>query len=148
MSAKVNESMCTGCGICADVCPVDAITINQVAKIDAATCIDCGACVTACPRDAISMEEMEVASSSQSSYSPPPSQEVPTTRNEMLPNSPLTTNEQPRYRRVDKGGLLGQIFNFFGGTAGQSRRQGRGQGRGQGKGGGGGMGRGKGHRTQ
>ena len=54
MPAKVNADECTSCGQCADVCPVDAIKIEDVAVVDADTCTDCGACVDECPVDAIS----------------------------------------------------------------------------------------------
>jgi len=56
MAPKVNASECTACGMCADACPVDAITVNDVAVIDAETCTDCGTCVDECPVNAISME--------------------------------------------------------------------------------------------
>ena len=55
MAAKVNSDQCTGCGICVDVCPVDAISMNEKAKIDADTCTECGACVDECPVEAISL---------------------------------------------------------------------------------------------
>jgi len=32
---SVNESECTACGACADVCPEEAITVEDVAVIDA-----------------------------------------------------------------------------------------------------------------
>lgn len=44
---------CTACGACADVCPSEAITVNEVAVIDASKCVDCGACVDECPSEAI-----------------------------------------------------------------------------------------------
>lgn len=44
---------CTGC---AEVCPVQAITREDVIKIDLEKCIDCGACVSACKYMALSME--------------------------------------------------------------------------------------------
>lgn len=55
MSAVVDEDTCIGCGACVDVCPVDAISMNDKAKIDADTCTECGACVDECPVEAISL---------------------------------------------------------------------------------------------
>ena len=57
MPIKIDEEKCTGCAICVDVCPVEAITVDQVAHIDTETCIECGACVDECPNDALSMVE-------------------------------------------------------------------------------------------
>ena len=56
MPAKVNDQECTGCGNCVDVCPVEAISLEDVAKVDDNTCTDCGACVDECPVEAIAME--------------------------------------------------------------------------------------------
>ena len=55
MAAKVDKKACVACGACVDVCPVDAITMDDVAVIDADTCIDCGTCVDECPSDAIEL---------------------------------------------------------------------------------------------
>lgn len=57
MPAKVNEEECVGCGACAEVCPAECITINDVAKVDEDECLECGSCVEECPNDAITLEE-------------------------------------------------------------------------------------------
>jgi ferredoxin len=51
--AAVDDALCTGCGICASVCPNEAIVIKQTAVIDPERCCGCGACVQECPRQAI-----------------------------------------------------------------------------------------------
>lgn len=53
---RVDESACTGCAICLDVCPVDAIVLfNNVATISD-DCTGCGACVAECPNGALILE--------------------------------------------------------------------------------------------
>lgn len=47
---------CLGYGDCAEVCPVDAISlVNGVAVVDIDTCIGCGICTKTCPKGIISM---------------------------------------------------------------------------------------------
>lgn len=56
--AQVNPSICSGCGVCIEVCPYDARSIDlwaKVAVVNPALCQSCGACVAACPNKASSL---------------------------------------------------------------------------------------------
>jgi len=51
---RIDSIKCTGCGYCVEVCPQQAITINNdVAVINQELCVDCGTCVAICPVNAI-----------------------------------------------------------------------------------------------
>jgi len=56
MAAKIDVAKCTACGNCKEVCPVEAIVVDDKAKIDADACVDCGTCVDECPVEAISLD--------------------------------------------------------------------------------------------
>jgi len=53
MTPRVIEEQCTACGLCAEWCPADAITMDEKAVIDEATCIGCGQCHAVCRFHAI-----------------------------------------------------------------------------------------------
>ena len=50
----VDGEKCAGCGVCEEVCPVEAIRVSDgVTRIDQDRCNECEACVEACPNEAI-----------------------------------------------------------------------------------------------
>jgi Fe-S-cluster-containing hydrogenase component 2 len=54
MAVQIDEELCTGCGVCIDACPFEAIQlVDQRAKIVSTLCTQCGACLDACPNGAI-----------------------------------------------------------------------------------------------
>ncbi len=55
MAAKADKKKCNGCGACKDICPVNAIKIEDNKAIISDDCVECGVCVSACPQGAISL---------------------------------------------------------------------------------------------
>jgi iron only hydrogenase large subunit-like protein len=52
-SVALHEDLCTGCTVCMQNCPTQAIRIiDGKAKIISEKCIDCGRCITVCPFNA------------------------------------------------------------------------------------------------
>jgi heterodisulfide reductase subunit A len=57
IKASVDQEKCSGCRICNNLCPFNAITFHEdrmVTEINPALCQGCGTCVAACPAGAIS----------------------------------------------------------------------------------------------
>lgn len=48
----VVKKLCTQCGFCAEICPVEAIDVRNEMVSDAECCIKCCACVKECPQNA------------------------------------------------------------------------------------------------
>ena len=55
--AVVEAEKCTGCGVCQQVCPTDAISVDDIAGINRKKCTGCGQCVAECPQDALSLKK-------------------------------------------------------------------------------------------
>jgi ferredoxin len=66
--AEVDETRCTGCGLCAKACPVAAVQMEprlaasgsrpsgNVARIGP-HCLGCGVCALKCPTDALTLQQ-------------------------------------------------------------------------------------------
>ena len=55
--AMVDGDQCGGCGLCAQICPTGAITMETVARVEASKCTGCGECVAQCPEEALVLKK-------------------------------------------------------------------------------------------
>jgi heterodisulfide reductase subunit A2 len=54
--ASIDEDACSGCRICNNMCPYNAILFDDqknVSRVETSMCKGCGTCVAACPAGAI-----------------------------------------------------------------------------------------------
>jgi heterodisulfide reductase subunit A len=61
--AVVDPALCSGCNLCAVLCPYGAVRKNDVgvAEVDEDRCKGCGVCSASCPERAITMKKFPVA---------------------------------------------------------------------------------------
>jgi formate hydrogenlyase subunit 6/NADH:ubiquinone oxidoreductase subunit I len=142
-TVKIDESKCTGCGLCVDACPVKAITVDEVAKIDQGLCAGCCVCMDECPNDAIYLAKKETVPAFQPTDAPASSRISGRPASGFSPR-PSSDRQAGFQQPASGGGLLGQIFDFFNTPSRSGQERGQGSGRGQGCGRGPGSGRGRG----
>ncbi len=52
----IDRDLCIACGSCVERCPVNAISLNEVAEVDRNLCLGCGLCSNVCPEEAIHLK--------------------------------------------------------------------------------------------
>jgi NAD-dependent dihydropyrimidine dehydrogenase PreA subunit len=61
-SPIVDETRCTGCGICVEVCPTACLAMGPHLPWLArpADCVSCGVCAEVCPANALRLEPVQM----------------------------------------------------------------------------------------
>jgi len=58
--AEVDSDLCTGCGVCMEICQMQAIELREdIAVVNRTRCIGCGNCSAKCSSEAILLKKKE-----------------------------------------------------------------------------------------
>jgi len=57
MSVEIDRDKCDGCGVCVEICPTDALRLDEGGKayVKYDECWYCGCCELECPRKAVKL---------------------------------------------------------------------------------------------
>ena len=71
VNAVFESNICSGCGLCAGVCPVNCLNIyNGFGKLDEDKCIKCGICYFVCPRTYLPVDILNMTQANSSEIKP------------------------------------------------------------------------------
>jgi nitroreductase/NAD-dependent dihydropyrimidine dehydrogenase PreA subunit len=64
VTTKIDPVLCTGCGLCIEVCPSETITIkDKIAVVSGSQSLNCGHCAAICPTGAVTVSGIDPAMS-------------------------------------------------------------------------------------
>lgn len=62
VTTRIDEALCTGCGLCVEVCPHDTITMKgKKAAVTGTESLNCGHCAAVCPAGAVQVAALDPA---------------------------------------------------------------------------------------
>lgn len=107
---KIDGDACVACGACLPYCPMEAISIDDVAVVAQDECVDCGVCLRAgvCPVDCIIFEPVPWPRSLRAAFSDPTIEHKGTGVTGRGTEEMKTNEVTARFRR----GWVGMGFEF------------------------------------
>ncbi len=81
LKLKIDEELCTACGICEKVCIRDNIVVDEFAHETGNNCFECGHCMAVCRTGAITLKSYEDHEDRISEYNP---REIPVEYDDLL----------------------------------------------------------------
>ena len=71
VTTTIDETLCTGCGLCVDVCPKGTLTMKEdKAAVTGPECLHCGHCLAVCPTEAVRVPSLDPALSAFNTFRP------------------------------------------------------------------------------